>query len=46
MPGRRIGVYSVVGPGVLLYDDLPDRTMVTAKQELVTRPWGPERYGW
>ena len=46
MPGRRIGVYSVVGPGVILYDDLPDRTMVTAKQELVTRPWGPERYGW
>ncbi|MEZ4734966.1 MAG: NTP transferase domain-containing protein [Caldilineaceae bacterium] len=46
MPGRRIGVYSVVGPGVILYDDLPDRTMVTVKQELVTRPWGPERYGW
>ena len=46
MPGRRIGVYSVVGPGVILYDDLPDRTLVTAKQELVTRPWGPERYGW
>lgn len=46
MPGRRIGVYSVVGPGVVLYDDLPDRTMVTVKQELVTRPWGPERYGW
>lgn len=46
MPGRRIGVYSIVGPGVILYDDLPDRTMVTVKQELVTRPWGPERYGW
>ena len=46
MPGRRIGVYSVVGPGVVLYDDLPDRTMVTVKQELTTRPWGPERYGW
>lgn len=46
MPGRRIGVYSVVGAGVILYEDLPDRQMVTAKQELVTRPWGPERYGW
>ncbi len=46
MPGRRIGTYSVVGPGVVLYDDLPDRTMVTVKQELTTRPWGPERYGW
>lgn len=46
MPGRRIGVYSVVGPGVVLYDDLPDRTMISVKQELTTRPWGPERYGW
>lgn len=46
MPGRRIGVYSVVGAGVILYEDLPDRQMVTVKQELVTRLWGPERYGW
>lgn len=46
MPGRRIGAYSVVGAGVILYEDLPDRQMVTVKQELVTRPWGPERYGW
>jgi bifunctional UDP-N-acetylglucosamine pyrophosphorylase/glucosamine-1-phosphate N-acetyltransferase len=46
MPGRRIGAYSVVGAGVILYDDLPDRQMVTVRQELVTRPWGPERYGW
>jgi bifunctional UDP-N-acetylglucosamine pyrophosphorylase/glucosamine-1-phosphate N-acetyltransferase len=46
MPGRRIGAYSVVGAGVILYDDLPDRQLVTVKQELVTRPWGPERYGW
>jgi NDP-sugar pyrophosphorylase family protein len=46
MPGRRIGVYSVVGAGVVVYEDVPDRQMVTLKQELVTRPWGPERYGW
>jgi bifunctional UDP-N-acetylglucosamine pyrophosphorylase/glucosamine-1-phosphate N-acetyltransferase len=46
MPGRRVGVYSVVGPGVVLYDDVPDRTVVMVKQELTTRPWGPERYGW
>jgi bifunctional UDP-N-acetylglucosamine pyrophosphorylase/glucosamine-1-phosphate N-acetyltransferase len=46
MPGRRIGVYSIVGPGVVLYEDLPDRTMVMVKQELTTHPWGPERYGW
>jgi UDP-N-acetylglucosamine diphosphorylase / glucose-1-phosphate thymidylyltransferase / UDP-N-acetylgalactosamine diphosphorylase / glucosamine-1-phosphate N-acetyltransferase / galactosamine-1-phosphate N-acetyltransferase len=46
MPGRRIGVHSVVGAGVVAYEDVPDRQMVMLKQELVTRPWGPERYGW
>ncbi len=46
MPGKRTGVYSVVGPGVILYDDLPDRTLVTAEQTLRTRAWGPEQYGW
>ena len=46
MPGRRVGSYSVVGPGVILYDDVPSKTMVMAKQELITKPWGPERYGW
>lgn len=46
MPGRRTGVYSVVGPGVILYDDLPDRTLITAEQALRTRSWGPEQYGW
>ena len=46
MPGRRIGSYSVVGPGVILYEDVPSKTMLMAKQELVSKPWGPERYGW
>ena len=46
MPGRRIGSYSVVGPGVILYEDVPSKTIVMAKQELITKPWGPDRYGW
>jgi len=46
MPGRRVGVYSCVGAGVILYDDVPDRQLVLVKQELEKRPWGPERYGW
>lgn len=46
MPGRKVGSYSVVGPGVILYEDLPSRTMILAKQELVKKEWGPERYGW
>lgn len=46
MPGVKVGAYSCVGPGVILYDDLPERRLVLAKQELVVREWGPEKYGW
>jgi len=46
MPGVKVGVYSCVGPGVILYDDLPDRKIIMARQELSIREWGPERYGW
>jgi bifunctional UDP-N-acetylglucosamine pyrophosphorylase/glucosamine-1-phosphate N-acetyltransferase len=46
MPGVKTGVYSCVGPGVILYDDLPDRQLVLARQQLVFKEWGPERYGW
>ncbi len=46
MPGVRVGAYGVVGPGVLLSEDVPDRTMVLAEQNHVRRPWGPEKYGW
>ncbi|HOV62964.1 MAG TPA: NTP transferase domain-containing protein [Spirochaetia bacterium] len=46
MPGVKVGVYSIVGPGVILSEDIPDRTIVMAKQEQERRSWGPERYGW
>ena len=46
MPGTLIGCYSCVGAGVLVTGAIPSRQIVTVKQELVTRPWGPERYGW
>jgi NDP-sugar pyrophosphorylase family protein len=46
MPGVKVGVYSCVGPGVVLYDDLPDRKRVMLRQELSFSDWGPERYGW
>jgi bifunctional UDP-N-acetylglucosamine pyrophosphorylase/glucosamine-1-phosphate N-acetyltransferase len=46
MPGVKVGVYSCVGPGVVLYDDLPDRKRVMLRQELSITDWGPERYGW
>jgi len=46
MPGRKVGVYSVVGAGVILNEDIPDRTMVYTQQKLGRKAWGPERYGW
>lgn len=46
MPGVKVGCYSLVGPGVIAYEDIPSRTMLIAKQEYIKKPWGPERYGW
>ncbi len=46
MPGVKIGAYSCVGAGIVVYEDIPARKLVLLKQELVYRDWGPERYGW
>jgi bifunctional UDP-N-acetylglucosamine pyrophosphorylase/glucosamine-1-phosphate N-acetyltransferase len=46
MPGCKVGVNSIVGSGVILEEDLPNRTSIYQKQELVRREWGPEQYGW
>ncbi len=46
MPGVKVGPYSILGPGTIIYKDVPSRTLVLAKQEHVTKPWGPEKYGW
>lgn len=45
-PGVKIGTYSCVGPGVVVYGDVAERKLVLLKQEVVERDWGPERYGW
>lgn len=45
-PGRAVGPYSCVGPGVLVTADIPERTLVQVRQDLASTPWGPERYGW
>jgi bifunctional UDP-N-acetylglucosamine pyrophosphorylase/glucosamine-1-phosphate N-acetyltransferase len=46
-PGVKIGAYTCIGAGVVLYDDVPSRTLRLLKpQETIDRPWGPERYGW
>lgn len=46
LPGKHIGAYSVVGPGVVVDRDIEPRTQVVLKQQWVTQAWGPERYGW
>ena len=46
-PGVKIGAYTCIGAGVVLYEDVPSRTLRLLKpQETIDRPWGPERYGW
>ncbi len=46
MPGCKVGVYSIVGPGVLLEKDLENNSILMLKQETVKKHWGPEKYGW
>jgi UDP-N-acetylglucosamine diphosphorylase / glucose-1-phosphate thymidylyltransferase / UDP-N-acetylgalactosamine diphosphorylase / glucosamine-1-phosphate N-acetyltransferase / galactosamine-1-phosphate N-acetyltransferase len=46
MPGVKTGVYSIVGPGVVLMEDLPDNKIIMVKQETTMRDWSPDRYGW
>jgi NDP-sugar pyrophosphorylase family protein len=46
MPGVKVGPYSCVGPGVVVYDDVPSHTLLLLRQELVRKEWGSTRYGW
>lgn len=46
MPGVKVGYYACVGGGAVVYDDVPERTLLLAKQEHVLKPWGPEKYDW
>ena len=46
MPGVKIGVYSVIGAGVILQGDVPNNTLLYAEQTHVKKAWGPEKYGW
>ncbi len=45
MPGVKVGYYSCVGGGAIVYEDVPERTLLIPKQEQIMKPWGPEKYG-
>ena len=46
LPGVKIGAYSVIGPGTIVAEDVPDRSLWYVEQQIVKKNWGPERYGW
>lgn len=46
MPGVKVGPYSIVGPGVIVNEDVPNNTLLYVRQTLEQRRWGPEKYGW
>lgn len=45
-PGSKVGPYSVIGPGVVVSGDVPERSLLVLKQEVERKQWGPEEYGW
>ncbi len=46
LPGVKIGPYSVLGPGTIVAEDVPDGSLWYVEQQIVKKSWGPERYGW
>jgi len=38
MPGVRVGPGSFIGPGVVVYDDVGDKQMIFARQQVVRKP--------
>lgn len=46
LPGVKTGVRSIVGPGVILSEDLEDSKMILVQQETIKKDWGPDKYGW
>jgi bifunctional UDP-N-acetylglucosamine pyrophosphorylase/glucosamine-1-phosphate N-acetyltransferase len=46
LPGRKIGSGSIVGPGVIVSEDLESNKLLSLKQEQVKKDWNPDKYGW
>lgn len=46
LPGVKIGANCAVGPGVMVTEDVPSKSLLYVEQSVVRKDWGPERYGW
>jgi UDP-N-acetylglucosamine diphosphorylase / glucose-1-phosphate thymidylyltransferase / UDP-N-acetylgalactosamine diphosphorylase / glucosamine-1-phosphate N-acetyltransferase / galactosamine-1-phosphate N-acetyltransferase len=46
LPGVKLGTGSIVGPGVMLSEDLEDEKLLLLQQSLVKKDWSPDKYGW
>jgi acetyltransferase-like isoleucine patch superfamily enzyme len=46
LPGVKLGTGSIVGPGVMLSEDLEDEKLLLLQQNLVKKDWSPDKYGW
>lgn len=46
LPGKHVGPYAAVGPGVVVNRDIEPYTEVLLEQNWTVRKWGPDRYGW
>jgi bifunctional UDP-N-acetylglucosamine pyrophosphorylase/glucosamine-1-phosphate N-acetyltransferase len=46
LPGVKIGIYSVVGPGTMVSGDIRNRSRVYSEQNITRKDWGPDRYAW
>ena len=45
-PGVTVGCNSCIGPGMVVTEDIPSGTVALVKQEIIKKPWGPEKYQW
>ncbi len=45
-PGIKVGSYSCIGSGIWVNEDVPDKSLLLLKQEVIRKEWGPERFGW
>jgi bifunctional UDP-N-acetylglucosamine pyrophosphorylase/glucosamine-1-phosphate N-acetyltransferase len=46
LPGKKVGSGSIVGPGILLGEDLESNKVIHLRQDQVKKDWNSGNYGW